>query len=183
MSDKYRIFKGDDPYFVTFTIVDWLKVLSDDSYKMVLIESIIYCQKNKGLNLYGYCIMPNHVHMIIQATGAFSISDILRDLKKFTSKAIVSKLEEEKPNGYKEYLNSFLEAGKPLKRIKTFKVWQDGNQAKLIFSNRFLLEKLAYIHNNPVEYGLCEVPWTYKYSSATNYAGMNSILDVILLSL
>jgi len=183
MSDKYKIFKGDDPYFVTFTVVDWLKVFIDDSNKMVLIDSIKYCQKNKELNLYGYCIMPNHVHMIIQATGVFSISDILRDLKKYTAKAIVKKLEEEKPNGYKEYLDAFIEAGKPLKRIKTYKVWQDGNQAKLIFSNSFLFEKLAYIHNNPVEYGLCEVPWEYKYSSAKNYAGMKSILDVILLSL
>ena len=155
----------------------------DDSYKTVLVESIMYCQKNKGLNLYGYCIMPNHVHMIIQAAGVFSISDILRDLKKFTAKAIVRKLEEEKPDGYQHYLDTFINAGKPLKRIKTYKVWQDGNQAKMIFSNGFLLEKLTYIHNNPVEYGLCEVPWAYKYSSATNYAGMNSVLDVILLSL
>jgi putative transposase len=183
MSDQYKIFKGDDPYFVTFTVVDWLKVLLDDSYKMVLIGSIRYCQKNKELNVYGYCIMPNHVHMIIQAAGIFTISDILRDLKKFTAKAIVKKLEEEKPIGYKQYLDTFIDAGKPLKRIKTYKVWQDGNQAKLIFSNRFLLEKLAYIHNNPVEYGLCEVPWAYKFRSATNYAGMKSMLDVILLSL
>jgi len=183
MSEKYKIFKGDDPYFVTFTVVDWLKVLLDDSYKIVLIESIMYCQKNKGLNLYGYCIMPNHVHMIIQATGEFSISDILRDIKKYTAKAIVKKLEEEKPNGYKEYLDAFIEAGKPLKRIKIYKVWQDENQAKFIFSNRFLLEKLAYIHDNPVKYGLSEVPWAYEYSSATNYVGMKSMLEVILLTL
>lgn len=121
--------------------------------------------------------------MIIKASGVFSVSGILRDLQKYTAKAIVKKLEVEKPNRYEVYPDAFTEAGKPLKRIKTYKVWQDGNQAKLIFSNRFLLEKLTCIHNNPVANGLSEVLWEYKYSSAGNYAGMKSMLDVILLSL
>ena len=96
MSDKYKIVQGDEPYFVTFTITGWIKVLADDSYKMILIESIRYCQMHKGLQVYGYCIMPNHVHMIIQAIGEDSVSDILRDLKTFTAKAIVKKLEDGK---------------------------------------------------------------------------------------
>ena len=127
--------------------------------------------------------MPNHVHMIVQAAGRFTISEILRDLKKFTSRGIVKKLKEEKPEGYLDILNQFIEAGKPLKRIKTYKVWQDGNMAKLLYSNKFLLEKLSYIHNNPVKYGLCSVPWGYKFSSATNYAEEESLLKVELLSL
>ena len=80
-------------------------------------------------------------------------------------------------------LQRFLAAGKQLKRIKKYKVWQDGNQAKLIYSNKFLMEKLNYIHNNPVEYGLCNVPWEYKFSSATNYVDKPSLINVSLLSL
>jgi putative transposase len=91
MSDKYKIFKGDDAYFVTFTIVDWIKVLVEDSYKHLILNAIKFYQKNKGLVVYGYCIMPNHVHMIVQATGDNTISEILRDLKKFTSRAITKK--------------------------------------------------------------------------------------------
>ena len=183
MSDKYKIVQGDEPYFVTFTITGWIKVLADDSFKMILIESIRYCQMHKGLQVYGYCIMPNHVHMIIQAIGDDSVSGILCDLKTFTAKAIVKKLEDEKPNGYEEVLSKFAEAGDALKRIKKFKVWQDGNRAKLLYSNWFMLEKLNYIHNNPFEYGLCEVPWKYTFSSATNYNEKQSLIDVILLSL
>ncbi len=48
MSDKYKIVKGEEPYFVTFTITDWIKVLADDSFKMIIVESIRYCQQNKG---------------------------------------------------------------------------------------------------------------------------------------
>lgn len=92
-------------------------------------------------------------------------------------------LEEEKPEGYEEILAKFVAAGKDLKRIKKYKVWQDGNQAKLLFGNSFIFEKLKYIHNNPVEYGLCKVPWEYTFSSATNYADKSSLIDLILLSL
>ena len=183
MSDKYKIFKGDDAYFVTFTIIDWIKVLQDDSFKMILIDSIRYCQLNKGLQVYAYCIMPNHVHMIVQAVDEESISGILRDLKTHTAKAIAKKLEEEKPEGYEVALAKFVAAGRALKRIKKYKVWQDGNQAKLLYGNRFIIEKLNYIHNNPVEYGLCNVPWEYKFSSASNYADKPSLINVILLSL
>jgi putative transposase len=129
MSDKYKVFNGDEVYFITFTIVDWIKVLEDDNFKQLIIDSIKYYQKNKGLVIYAYCIMPNHVHMIVQAIGKFNISEILRDLKKITSRSIVRMLGNQKTDGYMELLNKFAEAGKPLKRITKFKVWQDGNQA------------------------------------------------------
>jgi len=163
--------------------VEWIKVLSDDTYKMIIIDAIEYYHQNKGLNVFGYCIMPNHVHMIVQAEGKLSISEILRDLKKFTSRSITNKLETEKPEAYQEILDRFMDAGKKLKRIAKYKVWQDGNRAKLIYSNKFLLEKLNYVHNNPVEYGLCDVPWHYIFSSATNYSDKKSVLEVILLSM
>jgi putative transposase len=182
MSDKYKIFEGDEVYFVTFTIAEWIKVLEKDDYKDLIINTIKFYQKNKGLVVYGYCIMPNHVHMIVQAVSNFTISEILRDVKKFTARAIVKKLEDEKPAGYLNILSKFAEAGTPLKRITSYKVWQDGNHAKLIYSNKFLMEKLSYLHNNPIEYGLCSVSWEYEYSSAANYMDKYSMLEVVLLS-
>lgn len=182
MSDKYKIFEGEDVYFVTFTIVAWIKVLENNDFKKLVINAIKFYQKNKGLVIYGYCIMPNHVHMIVQAISTFSLSEILRDLKKFTARSIVNKLEADKPEGYQNILSKFVEAGKPLKRITTFKVWQDGNMAKLIYTNKFLIQKLTYIHNNPVEYGLCGVPWEYEYNSAANYIEKLSMLEVVLIS-
>jgi len=77
MSDKYKIHNIDGAYFVTFTIVEWIKVLEDDSYKRLITDNISFYQKNKGLIVYGYCIMPNHVHMIIQAGDRFTVSEIL----------------------------------------------------------------------------------------------------------
>ncbi len=121
--------------------------------------------------------------MIIQAADSSTVSDILRDLKTFTAKAIIQKLSDDNLERYAENLTKFVVAGKPLKRIKFYKVWRDGNQAKLLYSNKFILEKLNYIHYNQVKYGLCDKEWNYKFSPATNYADMPSLLEVILLSL
>jgi len=181
MSDKYKIFDGDEVYFVTFTITDWIDVLADDKYKMIIIDSVRYCQTNKGLVVYGYCIMPNHVHMIIQATHQFTLSEVLRDLKKFTANTIIKKLTDDNSVEASETLKKFYEAGKHLTRIKNYKVWKDGNRAKLIYTNKFLWEKLNYIHKNPVEKGLCIEPWDYLFSSATNYTDKKSLLDVVCL--
>ncbi|MBW6489898.1 MAG: transposase [Lentimicrobium sp.] len=183
MTHNYKIYPGDGAYFVTFTIVKWIKVLKDDSYKHILLDTIRFYQETKGLIVYGYCIMPDHVHMIIQGSYKFSVSEILRDLKKFTSRAIVRKLEEDKPEGYQQILHQFFEARKPLKRIKNYKVWQDKNMAMMTYSNAFTMQKLNYIHNNPVKAGLCQNSWDYEFSSAVNYSGKEGLLKVELLSL
>lgn len=119
--------------------------------------------------------------MIVRVEGQYTLSDILRDFKKFTSKAIIKQIEE--PESRREWmLEPFAKANKHLKRIKDYKFWQDGNQAKEIFGNQFLFEKLDYIHNNPVEEMIVSKPEEYLFSSARNYAGLDSILDVCLIS-
>lgn len=183
MSEKYKTLNPDGAYFVTFTIVEWIKVFEDDSFKQIIIENIRFYQETKGLIVYGYCIMPNHVHMIIQSGSNYSVSEVLRDLKKFTSRSIVRKLEEEKPDGYQNILHQFFKAGQLLKRVKNYKVWQDGNMPILCYSNAFTMQKLNYIHNNPVDAGLCQLPWEYQHSSAVNYAGMEGLVKIELLSL
>ena len=79
-------------------------------------------------------------------------------------------------------LDLFAKAGKPLKRIKDYKFWQDGNQAKEIYGNDFLEQKLNYIHNNPVEEMIVVNPVDYLFSSARNYAELDNLLDVCLIS-
>jgi REP element-mobilizing transposase RayT len=126
--------------------------------------------------------MPSHLHMIARAEGKYPLSDVLRDLKKFTSKAIVKQIESEPESRREWMLEQFAKAGEHLKRIKDYKFWQDGNQAKEIYSNQFLFEKLDYIHNNPVEEMIVARPEDYLFSTARNYASMDSVLDVCLIT-
>ena len=182
MSEKYKTAEKDKAYFVTFTIVEWLKVLQEDSFKMIVINALKFYQQNRGLLVYAYCIMPNHVHMIVQSNGTESVSEVLRDLKKYTSKEISKKLDADNSAFAKNALNVFRKEGERLKRIKKYKVWQDGNRPMVLFTNKFIWQKLNYIHNNAVEAGLVIKPEDYMYSSARNYADLNSVLDIELIS-
>jgi putative transposase len=182
MSDKYKIRDIDKAYFVTLTVVDWVDVFTRNNHKLLLIDSLKYCQQNKGLVIFGYCLMSSHLHMIIKAEENYTLSDILRDFKKFTSKALVKQIEAEPESRREWMLALFSKAGEPLKRIKDYKFWQDGNQAKEIYGHQFLCEKLEYIHNNPVEEMIVSKPEEYIFSSARNYAGLENVLDVCLIS-
>ena len=74
---------------MTLTVVDWVDVFTRPIYKHILVESLLYCQKEKGLDLYAWCLMTNHLHLVASAREGFNLSDILRDFKKYTSKQIL----------------------------------------------------------------------------------------------
>jgi len=181
MSDKYKIQDNEKAFFITMTMVGWIDVFTRKKQKIQLINSVKYCQQNKGLIVFAYCLMPSHLHMICKADDGYQLSDILRDFKTYTSKKIIEIIYEEPESRRVWLLDYFSNACKHLKRKQNFKVWQDGNQAKEIFSSPFLYEKLEYIHNNPVEDLIVEKPEDYLFSSARNYAGLDSYLDVFLL--
>ncbi len=95
---NYRFDNPDGVYFVTFAVVDWVDVFTRSLYVDILLESIIYCQENKGLEVFAWCIMSNHVHLIIRRKEVDTLSDILRDLKKYTSKRIIEASSLKFPN-------------------------------------------------------------------------------------
>ena len=119
--------------------------------------------------------------MIASAKEDGSLSDILPDFKKFTSKALIKAIQEVPESRRDWMLNLFWYAGKNDKKIKYFKVWQDGNDAKEIHSTAFLDEKMNYIHNNPVKAELVANPEDYLYSSARDYAGEKGLVDIELV--
>lgn len=108
MGIKNKITQGY-VYFLTLTVVDWVDIFTRPVYKHILIDSIKYCQTAKGLEIYAWCIMSNHVHMIagVKEDGEYSLSDILRDLKKFTNKKILKEIETGTESRKKWMLNQF----------------------------------------------------------------------------
>lgn len=171
----------DYKYFVTLTVEEWVDIFTRPIYRHIIVESLKYCQKEKGLVIFAWCIMSNHIHMIIKAKEGFNLSDILRDFKKFTSKEIVKSIIEYPESRRKWLLNKFEFAGKYNKKIKNYKFWQDGNEAKEIHTTNFLEQKLEYIHNNPVKAEIVDNPEEYKYSSARDYCGTKGLLDPVLI--
>ncbi|MCC9168774.1 transposase [Pontibacter sp. XAAS-A31] len=140
-----------------------------------------YCQQHKGLELYAWCLMSNHLHLIAGAAEGKKLSDILRDFKKFSSKAIVKAIQEENESRKEWLLNRFSYAAANDTKTKNYKFWQEGNESKELHTNAFLEQKLQYIHQNPVVAEIVAAPEHYLYSSALNYTGQKGLLDVLLL--
>jgi REP element-mobilizing transposase RayT len=182
MSDKYKIWDHEKAYYLTLTIVGWVDVFTRKNHKLAIIDSLRYCQKEKGLEIFGYCLMSSHLHLIARAEDNFNLSDILRDFKKFTSKAIIKQILDEPESRREWMIEYFSKAGENLKGITNYKLWQDGNHAEVISSNKFFDEKLQYIHLNPVKELIVENPEDYFFSSARNYAGLNNYLEIVLES-
>jgi Transposase and inactivated derivatives len=172
MSDKYKFKNIEGLYFVTLTVKHWVDVFIRNEYKNIIIENLDYCRKNKGLEIYAWVIMTNHVHLIIRAKEGYMLQDILRDFKKVTSKAIIKEINENLCESRKEWL---------LRSFNTndgYRFWQEGNHPIELWTNEVIDEKLNYIHKNPVKAGFVFREQDFLYSSAAGYAGENKILEI-----
>ena len=179
MSEQYKAFDAEAPYFITFTLVDWIPLLTKPEFASILIDSLKFCVQNKGLLIFGYCLMPSHAHLIVKSE-LFPLGSVIRDVKKFTTTQISNRTESDEK--YHEYFKVFQNNATNIKRNKYVKVWQDGYHPEIILSNKFFFQKLNYIHTNPVVAGLVALPEDYYYSSARNYAGLASPLEIIFES-
>ena len=167
-------------YFTTTTVLDWMDVFTRPQYKHIIIDSLKYCQANKGVDIYAWVLMTNHLHMIVGMRDGNQVGAFLRDFKKFTSKSIVSAI---RANGQesRDWLAKRFDFRSAIdKRITGDKFWFDDNHVEHINTYDFYKQKLDYIHNNPVRQDIVARPEDYLYSSARNYAGLDGLLEVIV---
>ena len=182
MKEGYVIRDQSLPHFITATVVDWVDVFSRKIYSEIIIECLDYCIKNKGMILYSYVIMSNHIHLIVQSNEG-KLSDLLRDFKKFTSKTILEKIQTEPESRREWMLERFKLATESHSRIKNYQFWQYGNHAEEIYSEKFMWTKIDYIHFNPVKAGIVTKPQDYIFSSASNYIDGKGIINIELVQI
>ncbi len=168
--------KSGNTYFITTTVSGFIKVFSlNDKYYDVLIDNLkFYLGKHKAL-LIAYVLMPHHIHLILHMPVGESISDFMRDFKKFTSKIIKENLQAD---GFKSTVAKLVE----ISRIGKFKLWMDRFDDVILISDKVMEIKINYIHENPVKAGLVKKMIDWKYSSARNYyLNDNSVIEVYKL--
>ena len=180
MSTGYQIKEQDKLYYLTFQVVYWIDIFTRKRYRDILIESLKYSQENKCLGIFAYVIMSNHVHLIVKSDTE-NLSQTIGDIKKFTSKKIISSIKEESESRRKWMLFMFERAAKKHKRNKKYQLWTYENHAIHLYSDKFIKERLMYIHDNPVKAGIVEKAEDYLYSSARNYATMDAVLNIEIL--
>lgn len=181
MSTKYKVRNQEKLYFISFAVVYWIDVFIRNEYKNLFLDSVRCCQRNKGLEVYAWCIMTSHVHMII-GTKDQNIEDIIRDLKSYTSRTIREAITNNPQESRKEWLLWMMKrAGIKNNNNQDYQFWQQSYHPIELWDNYMKEQKLEYLHQNPVGAGFVDSAESYLYSSARDYAGENGLLPVLFL--
>ena len=181
MGGAYQIRDQEASYFLTFQVVGWVDVFSRQLYRDIILESFNFCRESKGLKLYSYVIMTNHVHVIMRSELE-DLSGLMRDFKKYTSKKILEAIKTYRGESRREWMEMiFKYHAKYNKRVSKLQLWTHENHAVELHANEPFDIRMNYIHENPVRSSWVEKPEDYLYSSARNYAGLDALIDVDLI--
>ncbi|MBK7343687.1 MAG: transposase [Saprospiraceae bacterium] len=171
--------------FLTLTVVGWIDVFSMASHRNILLQSLDFCRRQKGLLIYAYVIMTNHLHLVAQVNeqNSNSLGDVIQDFKRYTGHLLIQAIQsgEESRKSWMMHMLKFYARGSRSNRTHQF--WQEDNYPTALFSDKVIWNKINYIHQNPVRAGFVEYPENYLYSSASNYVdGMNrGLIEIDLL--
>ncbi|WP_046245130.1 REP-associated tyrosine transposase [Hymenobacter terrenus] len=178
----YQIRDQQALYFLTFTVVGWIDIFTRPRYKDIVIDSLRYCQQKKGLELFAYCLMTNHLHLIARAADGYELSNIVRDFKKFTATELFKEITNSPTESRRGWLQWLLkQEGERNPSNLNFQLWQQRSHGVELRTQEMVQQRLAYTHANPVRAGICYRDEDYLYSSASFYAGLEAVLPVSLL--
>ena len=150
-----------DLIFFTATILEWKPVLFKDEYKYIITGSLDYLVRDKRIYLCGFCIMNNHMHLLLQIIEPHKLDDVQRDFLKYTSQMILKDLRNND--------QLLLETLRVNAKDRKYQVWERNPLSVPVRSEAVLIQKLNYIHDNPVKARLCKLPEEYLFSSAYFY--------------
>ncbi len=180
MSRNYKFKNPEGLYFVSFATVFWIDVFVRLQYFDCLVRNLNYCVDNKGMEIYAWCIMPSHVHLVFRSTIQ-KPEDLIRDFKSLTSKQVIGLIKDNNQESRREWLlNSFQKAGQANGNNTNNQFWQQHNKPIELWTPAVIDQKIDYTHNNPVVAGFVENDYDYLHSSARDYAGIKGLVKVII---
>ena len=179
----------DDPvieqrtcYYLTFNVVEWIDIFVRPVFKQIIVESLNHFIEKKGLTVYAWCLMSNHLHLVAQTRHGFGLLQLADEFKKFTTKIILEDIDAEPEVRRKWMMKKFEEASKAMKHLDKFQVWQAPvNSAYIDISDADAFdEQVEFIHKNPVRDRIVAHAEDYLHSSARDYFGIKGLVDVCI---
>lgn len=155
---------SDQPHFLTLTVKNWYYIFDRHHRFEILEDSFVYCQKHKNLKINAFVFMLNHLHFIASAPN---LAAVVRDMKTFLSKELQRNIIATDPSVLKIF-----------KEGHDCHFWQDKNFPELITSEKFLHQKIEYIHNNPVRKGYVYYPEDWRWSSASKIPSKITVSNI-----
>ena len=168
---RYKIVDPALPHFVTCTVLHWIPLFTRPATVEILLGSLQHLA-TEGLKIYGYVILENHLHLVVQS------DDLNRDLarfRSFTAKQLLAYFTE---NNVTQVLEQLAFYKKAHKIDREYQLWQEGYHPEWIQNLQMMRQKIEYMHQNPVERGYVDQPEHWRYSSARSYAGEEGLLAV-----
>ncbi|MCK5148761.1 transposase [bacterium] len=169
---RYKIFDNQYPYFVTGTIIQWLPLFSNPEVVQYLFNSLVFMQEHQRLRVYAFVIMENHLHLVV---SSHNLSKELGDFKSFTARQII---DYYKRNDSNLILKKLADEKQVFKKDRVYQFWQEGSHPQEIQTKNMMIQKIEYIHNNPVRRGYVEEAVHWRYSSARNYLFGSGLIPV-----
>jgi len=180
----YKIQNQNGLYYLTLTIIDWVDVFTRPVYRDIIIDSLDFCQKEKGLVVHAFTIMSNHIHLICRAKeGSIGLSRIIADFKKFTANQILKTIQTENESRRDWMLLVFSYNAKTKANNRHHQVWIQDNHPIALITPKWIKQKINYIHLNAVRAKWVKEAHHYPYSSASNYRDGSGLLDVEIIDL
>ncbi|MEO6405385.1 MAG: transposase [Ferruginibacter sp.] len=184
MSTKYKFTDKEAVYFVTGTVVNWVDVFTRNIYRNILVDSFRFCQKNQGLQIHSWIIMPNHFHMICSFINDKDPGLVIKNIKSFTAIKIIDAIINNVQESRKDWmLDIFEKNGQINKSNYRFQFWQHENHLILLDNPFIYNQRKDYLHENPVRAGFVYEPQEWFYGSGIDYYTTNEkgLLDIIFL--
>ncbi|MDZ7831724.1 MAG: transposase [Desulfobacterales bacterium] len=169
---RYKIIEMNRPHFVTCTTIQWLPLFSSPTVVRFLLDSLSFLQDQSRIIIYAYVIMENHIHLILSSGR---LNKEIAIFKSYTARQIIDFLEERHASHILKTLQYHKLAHK---KDRQYQVWQEGSHPQAIINEEMMLQKIEYIHYNPVKRGYVDAPEHWRYSSARNYAGGEGLLEI-----
>jgi len=169
---RYQIYQKEYPYFLTSSVVYGLPIFANKIAANIVLDSLQHLQAEKDVTIYAYVIMVNHIHLVARSD---SLARDISSLKSFTARKIIDHL---KRNGHQNWLRKLREQKADYKHDRTYQLWQEGYYPKQVVGDNMAIQKIKYIHTNPVKRGYVDQPEDWRYSSARNYLGEDGLIPI-----
>jgi len=169
---RYRIYDEQAPHFLTCTVLNWMPLFTRPQTVGIILDALRHRQEQNEWKVYGYVILENHFHMIVQAGN---LTEELPRFKSYTARKLIDYLQECHAEQLLQQLAFFR---KEHKGDREFQLWEEGSHPQMIENGDVMRQKLEYIHHNPVKRGYVDEAIHWRYSSARNYAGLEGLLPV-----
>jgi putative transposase len=184
MSKKYKFSDKQAVYFVTATVVDWIDVFTRNIYRDILLNSFRFCQLNQGLQVHAWVLMPNHFHMICSFINNSNPGLVIKNIKSFTAIKLIDAIINNQQESRKQWmLDLFEQNGKANKSNYRFQFWKHENHPVLLNNEKMYVQRLNYLHENPVRAGFVTGPQDWLYGSGIDYYTTNGkgLLELVRL--